>query len=244
MNSSGAGVLGVLGGMGPMATAYFYQRLVAATPATSDQTHIPVVIWGDGRVPDRTEALLGRGPTPLPAMMRAVRGLRASGADVIAVPCNTAHAFLPELGNASGARFIDMIRATTTVIASAHPGAVRLGVLGTRGTRMAGLYETAAAEQGLVAFHLKDEQQSTLVDEAIRIVKRGGRSELAERLLEEAAVAMKQAGADVVVAACTELSLVMTGAADVLPVLDSVQCLANACVEEFAAGAAIGVRSS
>ena len=241
-NPSEAGVLGVLGGMGPMATAYFYQRLVHATPATSDQAHIPVVIWGDGRVPDRTQYLLGRGPSPLPAMTRAVHGLRAAGVDAIAVPCNTAHAFVSELEAACGVRFIDMIRATTYAVTIEHPGAVRIGVLGTRGTRIARLYESAAAERGLVAFHLEQDLQSSLVDEAIRIVKWGGRTNLAERLLERATVAMKEAGADVVIAACTELPLVMSSASKVLPVIDSVQSLAHACVQEFMAGPATASR--
>jgi aspartate racemase len=220
-----------------MATSYFYQQLVTSTPATNDQQHIPVVIWGDGRIPDRTEALLGHGQSPVPAMIEAVRGLMVAGADVIAIPCNTAHAYLPDVASATGARFIDMVRETTRSAVTRYPVASRIGILGTRGTRMAGLYDIAAAEHGLITMEVNDEQQSTLVDEAIRIVKRGGNAELAARLIQRATLALQEDGADIVVAACTELPLIMNLASDVLPVLDSVQCLAEACVQEFAPAA-------
>lgn len=217
--------------MGPMATAYFYQQLINSTPATNDQEHIPVIIWGDGRIPDRTDALLGRGESPTPAMIEAVRGLVHAGADLIAIPCNTAHAFMPEVAAATGARFVDMVQATMSMTSARHPSVSRVGVLGTRGTRAAGVYEIAAAQHGLRTVEVSDEEQSTLVDEAIRIVKRGGNPDLAARLLERAACAAQARGADVVVAACTELPLIMGPASDVLPVVDSVKCLAEACVQ-------------
>lgn len=226
-------MLGVLGGMGPASTAYFYSQFIASTPATSDQEHIPIIIWGDGRVPDRTDALLGSGESPVPAMIRAARGLQRAGADLIAVPCNTAHAFLPEVAAATGATFIDMIRATARTVSTDHPGASRMGILATRGTRATGLYRVAAEEYGLVTVDVDEDQQSLLVDEAIRIVKRGGNPKLAERLVERATIELQEQGADVVIAGCTELPLVMERAADVMPVLDSVSCLAEACVREF-----------
>ena len=83
--------LGVLGGMGPLASAHFMMRLTQLTPATRDQEHIPAVLWSDPRVPDRTRGKLEGGADPLPFLLRGVRGLKAAGCGAIAIPCNTAH---------------------------------------------------------------------------------------------------------------------------------------------------------
>ena len=222
--------LGVLGGMGPLATAYFFESVVRATPATSDQAHIPTLVWSDGRVPDRTLAIQGRGPSPVPMMASGLRVLASAGADVIAIPCNTAHAFLPELVRATDREIVDMIHETVAAALAANPSLTTLGVLCTTGTRSALLYEKAAAQLGVTVAHVSRGQQSALVDEAIRIVKRGGRSELAERLIAEAAISLADQGAQAVVAACTELPLVSAAAGRVLPIVDSVDALARAAV--------------
>ena len=227
-------VLGVLGGMGPMATAHFYQMLVDLTPSTSDQGHIPVVIWGDGRIPDRSDHLMGIGSSPVPAMIEAIRGLMCTKADIIAVPCNTAHAFLPEVVGATGARVFDMIRSTIGTVVSDYEGVARVGILGTRGSRLARVYDVAAAERGLETVYVPAEQQISLVDEAIRMVKGGGRVDLSERLVGEAATTLKSAGAEVVILGCTELILVARIASRILPTVDSLTCLATACTREFA----------
>ena len=90
-------MLGILGGMGPLATADFYAKLIAQTPAARDQDHVPVVIYAVPQVPDRTAALLRGGATPVPALLAGLRTLVAAGAQAIAMPCNTAHAWFDEL---------------------------------------------------------------------------------------------------------------------------------------------------
>lgn len=222
--------LGILGGMGPLATANFFGAVVRATPAESDQGHLPTLVWSDGRVPDRTEALLGRGPSPLPMLVAGAQTLADSGADVLAIPCNTAHAYLADLAMAIDVPIIDMVRETVSAARRLSPDVGALGILSTSGTRIAKLYDTAAAELGLVAVHIPWDQQDSLVDEAIRIVKGGGRHELAERLLGRAAESLQRLGADVCVTACTELPLIAARVVQVLPVLDSVECLAHAAV--------------
>lgn len=225
--------LGVLGGMGPMATAHFLEQLVAATPATKDQEHIPVVVWSDGRIPDRTDAILGRGPSPLPAMNEGWRALRNAGADLIAIPCNTAHAFVAELDGRPQHEFIDMIAATIDAAADMSSG--RVGLLATRGTRLSELYDRAAKERGLSLVHVTDADQEHLVDEAIRSVKEGTHSDMAARLIERATRSLAASGCDVVMAACTEIPLVSGRASRVLPIVDSIACLAEACVGAFTA---------
>jgi aspartate racemase len=91
MNRPGDRIIGVLGGMGPMAGAWFMQRLVSLTPAQDDSEHVPAILVNDPRVPDRVAPILGRGADPLPAMLAGVTRLEAAGAGAVAIACNTAH---------------------------------------------------------------------------------------------------------------------------------------------------------
>lgn len=226
-------ILGILGGMGPLATAHFYRTLIMKTAARSDQEHLPVVIWADPRVPDRTDAIVGGEESPIEMMREGLHRLERAGACAVAIPCNTAHAFIAQLQSESPIRIIDMIRATVADVLAGHPQAHSIGILGTRGTRQAGLYEAAATEVGLRVLHVSLHDQATKVDEAIRLVKSGGNLEVAGELVRSAAESLKGEGADLAVAACTEIPLVMTQARKVLPVVDSVESLATACIRDF-----------
>ena len=103
--------IGILGGMGPMATADLFQKIVALTGANGDNEHIRVYIDSNASIPDRTAAILDGGEDPLPAMTDSLRKLEACGADCIIMPCNTAHYFLPRLVEISERPFVSMIGA-------------------------------------------------------------------------------------------------------------------------------------
>ncbi|MET9256528.1 amino acid racemase [Streptomyces sp. NPDC003717] len=222
--------LGVLGGMGPLATADFYQRLVARTPADADQRHLPVVIWADPAVPDRTAALLGHGPSPVPALVEGARWLRRAGVTCVAVPCNTAHAYVEQVARAAGVEVLDMVAAALTSAVGTVPGAARVGVLATRGTRLAGLYERAGARLGAEVVQVPDRVQRELVDPAIRAVKAGADRAEPARWIAAAAGALAERGAQAVIAACTEIPLISAPAARVLPLVDSTDALVDAAL--------------
>src|SRR5205823_10945930 len=114
-------IVGILGGMGPAATADLYAKIIAATPATRDQDHLHVVIWADPTVPDRSTALLHGGEDPTPWLLRGAQRLVEMGAALIAVPCNTAHAFLPRIAGEVPVPFLHMMAETATAIEVAHP---------------------------------------------------------------------------------------------------------------------------
>ncbi|RSS43773.1 aspartate/glutamate racemase family protein [Streptomyces sp. WAC08241] len=223
-------ILGILGGMGPLATADFYRRLVERTPAGSDQAHLPVVMWADPAVPDRTAALLGEGPSPVPALVEGARRLQRAGASCIAVPCNTAHAYAEQMSKATGVEVLDMIRAALEAAARRTPGLERVGVLATRGTRSTGLYERAGARLGLDVAQVPTAVQEEYVDAAIRAVKGGADPGRPERWIATAAESLKEQGAQAVIAACTEIPLISAAAARVLPLIDSTEALAEAAV--------------
>ena len=112
--------VGVMGGMGPEATAAFYGSFVQRTPALVDQAHHPVIIFSDPRVPDRTEFILGQGPSPEPALLSLARKLEAAGADLIAIPCNTAHLFWKEISESVEIPVLNILE--ETVLETGQPG--------------------------------------------------------------------------------------------------------------------------
>jgi aspartate racemase len=229
-------IVGVLGGMGPSATADFMAKVVARTPAGTESDHLPMAVWSNPEIPDRTQALLGLGPSPVPAMLDGVRRLVAVGASTIAIPCNTAHAFLDELRAKTEAEFLNMIEATIATVRDVHPEARRVGILSTSGTRWAQLYARQCRGAGLLAIELSDADQARLVDPAIKAVKVGTGLDDAATRIGEAAALLADRGASVVVAGCTEIPLVAHEAAAVLPVVDSTECLAAAVVEHLLLG--------
>src|SRR5215475_13736513 len=105
-------MLGVLGGMGPMATVDFYRRLLPYTNVRTDQEHLPVIIWADPSVPDRSAALTGTGADPTAWLVKGARALQSVGATVLAMPCNTAHAFLPAIQAAVTVPLLNMVEET------------------------------------------------------------------------------------------------------------------------------------
>ncbi|MFG2718477.1 aspartate/glutamate racemase family protein [Streptomyces sp. NPDC048416] len=225
--------LGILGGMGPLATADFYHRLVARTPADSDQGHLPVLMWADPSVPDRTAALLGHGPSPVPALVAGARWLKQAGARCLAIPCNTAHAYVEQVAKATGIEVLDMIQAALQAAASTGPGTTRVGILATQGTRKAGLYERAGARLGIDVLQVSARMQTTSVDPAIRAVKAGAERAEPEQRIAAAAKALKGQGAQVIIAACTEIPLISGAAARIVPVVDSTDALVDSALSRL-----------
>ncbi|MEU6282754.1 amino acid racemase [Streptomyces sp. NPDC047028] len=225
--------LGILGGMGPLATADFYRRLVTRTPADSDQGHLPVVMWADPAVPDRTAALLGQGPSPVPALVAGARWLRQAGAGCVAVPCNTAHAYVEQVARATGIEVLDMVGAALKAAARRAPGGEGVGVLATRGTRLARLYERARDALGVEVIQVPDRVQHEYVDPAIHAVKAGADLIDAGERIAAATEILKERGARVVIAACTEIPLISGAAGALLPLVDSTDALVDAALSRL-----------
>lgn len=236
-------LLGILGGMGPAATAAFYTQLVTRTPATRDQDHLRVVMWADPTVPDRTAALTGVGPSVVPWLERGVRALQASGADVIVSPCNTAHVWLGPVAREQGVELLSIVDATIERAlevggsdAAVETGPIEagpIGVLATSATLGSGLYQQALAERGREALLPEPPDQERLI-EAIYQVKVGTTAAL-ERAAAALAVVCDQlvaSGATTIISACTELSLVLPGERAV-PIVDSTAALVQAALLRF-----------
>lgn len=223
-------IVGVLGGMGPAATADFYAKLVRATPSASDQGHIRTLIWSDPSIPDRTAALLGGGPDPTPALVAGAILLRDAGASIIAVPCNTAHAFLGAVEKKVGVPFVDMVEGTALRIRSDYPQVTRVGLLSTTGTRQTSLYDRALRRHGLHPLVPTESAQERYVTKAINRVKAGLVDAYTTRLLTSATRQLIESGAELIIAGCTELPIAFERLALTVPVIDPTQVLAEAVV--------------
>lgn len=219
-------LVGVLGGMGPAATADFFAKLVRATPAGSDQEHLRTLIWSDSSVPDRTDALLSNGPSPLPRLLEGVRLLESAGATLIAMPCSTAHAFLPELRLASPVFILSMIDITVHRLRRSTPSVTVAGLLATTGTLVTGLYQDGLKAQGIDTVVPAPLLQQRCVMRAVRLAK-AGKLDAAAQALAPAVRSVAVAGAQIVVAACTELPLLLGDQAESLPVFDPTTALAQ-----------------
>lgn len=198
--------IGILGGMGPMATADMFTKIVAHTKAASDSEHIRIYIDNDPAIPDRTAAILAGGDDPVPEMTDALRKLESCGADCLLLPCNTAHYFLPRLQTMTKIPFLSMPDATARACAETFPGKTA-ALLATTGTLATGLYENAMAAAG-VAYTVPDEEAQTAL---MRVIYEGVKADAKpESYRGDLAFAMdrlKAQGADYFVLACTELPL-------------------------------------
>lgn len=224
-------VLGVLGGMGPLATVDFLRKLIEATPAAGDEDHIPVVVYSVPQIPARPPAITAGGETPLPALLEGIRTLRHAGAVAIAIPCNTAHYWYEDMLRAGGVPIVHIADAALTELALRCPGGESIGLIGTKGTLAAGFFQRRLAVRGYRCIESPVTDLDRLVLPAIDCVKRND-LDAARGLLETAVTNLTAAGATGVILACTELPVVIDRLSPCAGALcvDATRALANACV--------------
>jgi aspartate racemase len=214
-------VLGVLGGMGPAATLVFLNQVHAFTPAKGDQDHIRILMDLNPKVPDRNVAGSGAGPV-LAEMAGALAG---AGAEVLAMPCNTAHAHAGLIQRASGLPLIDLIETGAT--AARDLGARRVGVLGTKGALR--LYREYLAAQAMGLVSLPPERQEEFMATIYKI-KGGDLGPAVRKEMAGYAAELIGEGAEAIVAGCTEAPLVLKPADVRAPFIDPGELLARRCV--------------
>jgi len=223
--------VGILGGMGPEATILLMQKVFEAVPAQDDADHVPLIVHQNPQVPSRIKALIdGTGDDPGPVLAQMTGDLERAGATALAMPCNTAHHYAPAVVGASALPFLNMLDLTAAALKA--KGARRIGMLASPATRITGVFNTAFVAQGLEAVTLADD--SALL-EIIRAVKAGDRGPDIASALTAQAEALLAGGADHLLVACTELSLLTDALPKGVPWTDSLDCLVDAIVA-FAKG--------
>lgn len=231
MTRPGRSLVGVVGGVGPLATAYFLERVVRLTDAATDQEHVDLVVHQRASIPDRTAFLLGRSPEdPGPVMAASAQDLVRIGAEAVVLPCNTAEPFLPQVEAAAGVPVLGIVRATGQAARAAVPGLRRAGALATDGTLAARTYHDELARDGLEAVVPTPEDQALVMAVIYDQVKAGRPADVAG--LAAVADRLVAAGAQCVLLACTELSVLHDALLPLSPhvVVDSVDSLARATV--------------
>ncbi len=222
-------MLGILGGMGPAATVDLMTKLIRLTRAGRDQDHLPLVAVSDPRVPDRVGPIVdGRGPSPLPAMLASLARLERAGAEAIAIPCHTAHHWYEKLAAATALPILSIVDAVLAELLRFELPPGPLGLLATRATLKAGLYQERLAAAGHPTLEPAEGVMAECVLPAIALVKQD-RAAAAAPLLARAVLHLRTAGAERVLLACTELPLALAKA-PIPGCIDATEALAQSCL--------------
>jgi aspartate racemase len=205
--SSPTKTVGVIGGLGPAATLDFFDRILKRTKALRDQDHLRLIIDNNTKVPDRNAAGQSDGPSPGATIAATARGLEIAGADFIVMACNAAHAYEPEIRAAISVPFLSMIDETVSAVAELKPG--RAGLLAADACLAANLYQDGLKKAGVELVLLPADSQRTFMELIYRI-KSGDTGEAVRRSMGVLAKKLEAQGADVIVAGCTEVPLVLS----------------------------------
>ncbi len=198
-------LVGILGGMGPMSTVYFYELLTSLTKAGCDQEHLDVVISSCASTPDRTSYILGKSDeNPLSSMIPNAKKLVAYGADLLAIPCNTAHYFYDALAEAVGVPILNIIEEAVKTMR--HDGVERFGLLATDGTVKSETYQRYCAAHAISCVVPDGARQARVMEIIYGQVKKG--IPVDTESFYEITHYMRTLGCERVILGCTELSLV------------------------------------
>ncbi|MCI8275846.1 MAG: amino acid racemase [Lachnospiraceae bacterium] len=194
--------IGIVGGMGPLATSDLFRKIVEVTDAKSDQEHVRVCIDNNTEIPDRTAAILNGGEDPVPEMVKSAVRLQGMGADVLIMPCNTAHYFYDRLIPFVDTPFLNMIEETAKEIK--RRGIKKVGLLATDGTCRSGVYKNVFDAMGIEMCMPSPDKQKSVMDVIYKGVKAGNLSiELTG--FYEAMDELFEKGAKTLILGCTEL---------------------------------------
>ena len=238
--------IGVVGGVGPAATVDFIEKVIKNTPATRDQDHIKLVVEHNPKIPDRTENLIAEGADPTVAIYAACKRLENDNADMIAIPCNTAHAFVERIQAYLSIPIVNMLSETVNYIEKRHGDKTCIGLLATSGTIASRVYQqtldqnsTGSNGHNKFSMIVPDADHQAIVMDVIygaQGVKAGFVNDEVRAKLKRAIAYLVANGADVIVLGCTELPLLIAQdekfdvGGKKIPVLDPTEILARKCV--------------
>ncbi len=219
-------VVGVLGGMGPEATILLQQRVLATVNAQDDADHLPLLIDMNPQVPSRIAHLIeGTGEDPTPVLAAMAQRLERAGATALAMPCNTAHHYASAITAAVSIPFLNMVALSVDRAAGLLPEGASVGILASPAVRMAGVFDAELDRAGLTALWPANADRMLA---AIRLIKAQGVTPQAQQTLSEAATELTDQGAGLLCVACSEFSLLAPALTASVPILDTIDVLAEA----------------
>lgn len=224
--------LGVLGGMGPAASAEFITRLTARTPARRDQDHIPTILWSDCTTPDRSTSVRRGDDAPLAHLQAGVQGLINCGCDYVVIPCNTAHFWFHELIK-QGVHITHIVDSVADQLRELGVVNTTIGVMGTQGTIELGLYQYRLNKLGWNCVCPTPEEMSTKVQPAIDLIK-AGHTDQAYLLLIDVVDRLVNSGVSAVVLGCTEIPLAVREERwKSIPLVNSIDSLVSSVLRDY-----------
>ncbi len=223
--------VGIIGGIGPEAANRLAQLIVELADGQSDREHIPVICFNNPNIPSRVDSISGKGESCLPALVETARSLVRAGANFLIMPCNCAHYYLRDLRDEVSVPVLDMIHETVDYLVEDYSGARAVGLLASSPTLDAGLYGRPLSEWGIEGLTPTAIEQE-LVMSAIYGPEgiKAGKKERPKETLIAVGNSLAQRGADVIVAACTEISLVLDSHCLNIPVVDPMRVIARSAI--------------
>jgi len=219
--------IGILGGMGPMATCDLMKKIINNTDASCDQEHVRICVDNNTNIPDRTAAIVGNGKDPRPEMIKSAVRLQAMEADIIIVPCNTAHCFLSDVEKYVDIPILHMPRETAKLL---HDQGIRAAaVLATDGTIQSGLYDRELKNVGIMPVYPDTEGQKLIMSVIYDYVKAGKAYPHPENILAMENRLVMQ-GAEIMILGCTELPIAFAQWDTVIPTVDPTDVLARSAI--------------
>jgi aspartate racemase len=218
--------LGILGGMGPAASAEFITRLIKQTPASCDQEHIPFVLWNEPRTPDRSTSIRDGDDKPLPYLLQGMQVLKAVGCTEVVIPCNTAHYWYDELVKFK----VPIVHIVDSVADELRDINVvgTIGVIATQGTIQSELYQNRLTDWNCIV--PTQEEITTLVQPSIELIKAGDLIK-SHTMIMTVVDSLISRGANSVVLGCTELPLaVRETEQNNIPLINSIDSLVKRAI--------------
>lgn len=222
--------IGILGGMGPMATCDLMKKIIEHTDASCDQEHFRICVDSNTNIPDRTAAILEGGADPRPEMIKSAQRLQAIGAEVLIIPCNTAHYFLDDVSKTVEIPFVHMPRETAKALA--ERGISAAAILATDGTIQTGIYHRELEKAGITPIQPTEEDQKTLMSLIYDYVKAGKPYPHPEKLLQLQQNLQAQ-GAQAMILGCSELPIAFDDREVLLPAVDPTDILALSTIRHL-----------
>lgn len=226
--------IGILGGMGPEATAYFYEQIIGQTRAVTDQDHIKTIIYANPEIPPRTDAILGKGPSPAPLLVEGFRRLKDAGADFVVMPCVTAHYFYPEVKDQVDIPFISLLDEAVAWAKKEVPDLRKAGLVASTGTVESNLFHDAFGKAGVEVLQPEKEEQNQVMEAIFgpEGIKAGFTTGFPKETLASIAKVLVARGADAIIAGCTEVPLVLKDSDIPVPLVEPLRIAARACIIE------------
>lgn len=226
--------LGIIGGVGPAASAFFYNRITEHTEASCDQEHLDIVLLSHATLPDRTKAIeTGNDHELLQLLEEDLKTLESLGVAHIAIPCNTSHYYYKQMQSCTNVPIINMIQESVKYAVENQTGVKKIGIMATDGTIKTGLYHKECEAFGILPFHPSAERQKDVMSLIYDDIKSGKPADVTkfERVMDEFAANE----CDVVLLACTELSVYAETHEVPSFCLDAMDVLTRICIERSGA---------